>query len=51
MTTNEITLINAIRNHNDPDKAFLIAVSVIASLLKLQESSEAQALDSSESAS
>ena len=50
MTTNEITLINAIRNHKDPEKAFLTAVSVIASLLKLQESSEAQSLDSSESA-
>lgn len=46
MTTNEITLINAIRNHNNPDKAFLVAVSVIASLLKRQESSAAQAPDS-----
>lgn len=51
MTTNEITLINAIRNHHNPDKAFIVAVSVIASLLKLQEAGKAQSLDSSESAS
>lgn len=46
MTTNEITLINAIRNHNNPDKAFLIAVSVIADVLMRQEASAAQAPDS-----
>jgi hypothetical protein len=46
MTTNEITLINAIRNHKDPEKAFLTAVSVIADVLMRQEASAAQAPDS-----
>lgn len=39
MTENEITLINLIRNHTDPAKAFVTALEIILLFVK-QDSSE-----------
>ena len=44
MTDKERELIELIRNHSDPAKAFEVAVSVILDFLKRSESSSVQAV-------
>ena len=40
MTSNELELVEMIRNHNDPQQAILIAIDTITSFLKQLESSQ-----------
>ena len=44
MTSNELELINLIRNNADPSYALTVAVSVILDFLKQSESSSVQAV-------
>ena len=41
MTDNEIKLIEMIRNHSNPDKAFVIALEIILAVIKSQSSESA----------
>lgn len=50
MTENETKLIEMIRNHNDPAKAFVTALEIILLFLKLPEQHESTSVvDSRES--
>ena len=44
MSTYEMELVRMIREHDEPEKALVIAVEVITSFLKQHESSEEQAV-------
>ena len=40
MTENEITVLEMIRNHSDPDKAILIAIEIFTRLIEQPEATE-----------
>lgn len=42
MTTNELELIEMIRNHKNPEKAFVTALEIILSFVNHHESSESK---------
>lgn len=44
MSKNEMELIGLIREHDEPEKAMMIAVDIITSFLQRRGSSEAQAV-------